>query len=231
MNYLMRLCLATAALLLCFPAASHASPYYSGTVIEGDGSSTSGGTLQIGDGGTVGALGTGQIQFALAAGQTTDSTRDFDRADAITVASSVNVSNSVGAIIEQSGSNTLTLSGPETISNATADLTYLIGSTGESVDTALSGAISGSGSIIKSGPGTLSFSGSDTYLGSTTVSAGTLIISGSGQLGGGIYGGNLSIANDATFAYNSGMAQTVTGLISGSGSLASGECGAVSPDR
>jgi len=152
-----------------------------GTIIEGDGSSTSGGILQVGNGGTTGALGTGQIQFPLALSQTTAATLDFDRSNADSVPNSINIltSNTVGAIIEQSGSNTLTLTGTENISSSSATLTYMIAPTGQTIDAAVNAAISGAGGIAKSGSGTLSLSGDDTYTGATTVNSGTLLVSGS----------------------------------------------------
>lgn len=194
--------------------------YSNGTVIEGDGAAT-GSVLQVGTGGMTGALGTGSIQFPLAGGQTSAATLDYDLLNATTVGNSISVpnSNTVGAIIQQSGSNTLTLSGPETIANTSATLTYNIGTTGQAIDAAVSGAISGTGSVIKSGAGTLSFSGNDSYLGLTTINAGTLIISGSGELGGGTYAGNVTIASGASLAYNSTVAQTLSGLVSGTGSV------------
>ena len=47
----------------------------------------------------------------------------------------------------------------------------------------LSGAISGSGALIKNGPGTLTLSGNNTFLGGTTVNAATLTLGNSNALG------------------------------------------------
>ena len=156
-----------------------------GTIIEGDGSSTSGGILQVGNGGTTGALGTGQIQFPLAASQTTAATLDFDRSNADSVPNSINIpnTNTVGAIIEQSGSNTLTLTGTENISSSSATLTYMINPTGQTIDASVSGAISGAGGIAKSGAGTLALSGDDNYTGATAINNGTLSVARAGTAG------------------------------------------------
>ena len=83
----------------------------------------------------------------------------------------------------------------------------------------ISGVISGGYGITKVGGSgsTLTLSGVNTYTGNTTISAGTLQIAGAGQLGGGNYAGN--IANSDTFNYNSTAAQTLSGVISGSGTL------------
>ena len=58
----------------------------------------------------------------------------------------------------------------------------------------LSGAISGAGSLEKTGAGTLKLSGSNSYTGGTTVSAGTLIATSTSALG----AGGVSVVEDAT---------------------------------
>ncbi|OJI04080.1 YDG domain-containing protein, partial [Polynucleobacter sp. MWH-Adler-W8] len=80
-----------------------------------------------------------------------------------------------------------------------------------------SGAISGSGGLTVAG-GTQTLSGTNTYTGNTAVDLGaTLIISGAGTLGGGNYAG--TIANNGSLVYASSASQTLSGVISGSGSL------------
>ena len=80
-----------------------------------------------------------------------------------------------------------------------------------------SGAIAGAGGLTKAGTGTATLSTVNTYSGATTISAGTLVIGGTGQLGSGTYAGN--ITDNGAFNYNSTAAQTLSGVISGSGSL------------
>ena len=63
----------------------------------------------------------------------------------------------------------------------------------------------------------LVLSGTNTYSGATTISAGTLTISGAGQLGGGAYGA--AIANTGVFNYNSSAPQSLSGVVSGGGTL------------
>jgi autotransporter-associated beta strand protein len=63
----------------------------------------------------------------------------------------------------------------------------------------------------------LNLSGVNTYTGATTISAGTLTISSTGQLGSGTYAGN--IANDGAFVYASSASQTLSGILSGAGAL------------
>ncbi|NBT37211.1 MAG: hypothetical protein EBT21_03700, partial [Actinobacteria bacterium] len=71
-------------------------------------------------------------------------------------------------------SNTL---GDSTISLGTATLT-----TSGSASSTYAGTITGQGGLTKAGSGTLTIEGSLTYVGTTTISAGTLQLSGSGQL-------------------------------------------------
>ncbi|MDD2599762.1 MAG: autotransporter-associated beta strand repeat-containing protein [Kiritimatiellae bacterium] len=64
---------------------------------------------------------------------------------------------------------------------------------------------------------TLTLTGENTYSGNTTISNTTLRIGGGGQLGSGTYNGD--IINLGTLFYNSGANQTLSGNISGLGSL------------
>jgi len=66
--------------------------------------------------------------------------------------------------------------------------------------------------------GTVVLKGASTYTGNTTVSYGTFQVGGSGTLGtSASYAGN--IANNAAFKYSSSADQTLTGVISGAGTL------------
>lgn len=79
-------------------------------------------------------------------------------------------------------------------------------------------AISGSASLTKNGNNTLTLTGTNSFTGPMTISAGTVAVGGPGQLGAGNY--TATIANDGRFNYNSSANQSLTGIISGSGSLA-----------
>lgn len=174
--------------------------YSGGTTISG-GSGTNGGALQVGNSGTTGSLGSGNVTFTLGTGQTVGSTLRFSRSDAITVANTFSVlsTNNIGGMIEHSGSNKLTLTGNVTIgssgSSSASTLTYKIADTTQSIDAEVSGRISGLGSLAKTGAGTLLFSNSNnTYSGTTSVFAGTLLVSGT------LSGGPVNVGDAANLA-------------------------------
>lgn len=117
--------------------------------------------------------------------------------------------------------NSGTLAGgnyPGSIANNGGAFTYT-----SSAAQTLSGIISGSGTITQDGPGALTLSGLNTFTGAITINAGTLTVSGAGDLGNnvnfntGIYAGGIN--NSGAFVYNSSAAQTLSGQISGTGSL------------
>jgi autotransporter-associated beta strand protein len=72
---------------------------------------------------------------------------------------------------------------------------------GGSEDSALSGAISGTGGLVKSGGGVMTLSGTSTYNGATTVSGGELIVDGA--------------ADSSTVTVNSGATLSGSGSIGG----------------
>jgi fibronectin-binding autotransporter adhesin len=78
-----------------------------------------------------------------------------------------------------------------------------------------SGVISGTGSVIKLGTGTLSFWTNNTYTGGTTISQGTLEV-GSGLTGGSIVG---NVTNNGTLTFNRSDELAYSGVISGTGSV------------
>lgn len=110
--------------------------------------------------------------------------------------------------------NNMTISGPVTISAANRTITV-------SANTLTLGSVinqdASARNFTKAGAGTLRLLGGTAYTGNTTVSGGSLIIGGSAQMGGGAYGG--TITDNATFNYASSVAQTLSGVISGSGTL------------
>ncbi|WP_435636042.1 Ig-like domain-containing protein [Pseudomonas solani] len=139
--------------------------------------------------------------------------------------------------VRVNGNSVLTLLSDQTVgslasNNANASIqlgSYTLTAGGDNTSTSVSGAVSGTGSLVKQGSGTLTLSGSNTYGGTTTVSAGTLSIAGDGNLGSGaviLAGGTLldvtgatTIDNAIVLAGNSSIgnsnAVTLSGAISG----------------
>jgi fibronectin-binding autotransporter adhesin len=109
--------------------------------------------------------------------------------------------------------NTLTFGTAGTISN--------------SVDATISSTIAGSGTITKTGAGSLFIKASCTYTGDTVINGGTFQL-GNGNpgtsmmLGGGTYAGNIFIASGSTLNCFMIATQTFSGIISGGGNLVVG---------
>jgi autotransporter-associated beta strand protein len=151
----------------------------------------SAGTLQIGNGGTTGTIGTGNI--------VDNAALVFNRSDTLTVGGTISGSGS----LTQAGTGTLTLTGNNTYTGITTisagTLQIGNGSTsgnivGDIVNNAAlvfnrsnastyGGVISGTGSVTKIGGGTRTLTGTNTYSGGTTINAGTLAVSSDASLG------------------------------------------------
>jgi len=120
----------------------------------------------------------------------------------LTLAGGGSVTNSSGTIQTISGS--VVLGGATTWNAASGDLTA-------------SGVLSGAtGSLTKTGTGTLILSGANTYAGGTTISGGTLQVgnaSTTGTLGTG------SVTNNSILSFNRSNALTVANAIGGTGSV------------
>jgi outer membrane autotransporter protein len=169
------------------------------------GTTVSGGTLQIGDGGTSGSVSGDVVNNAALA---------FNRSDAVTFSGDISGTGS----LTKSGAGTLTLTGTNTYSGTTtiSGGTLQIGDsgttgslTGDIVNNAalafnrsdaviFNGDISGTGSMTKSGSGTLTLTGTNSYTGGTTVAGGLLTVNGSTGdilLNGGTLGGSGTVGS------------------------------------
>ncbi len=91
------------------------------------------------------------------------------------------------------------------------------GTTASGIDLGVSGMITGTGGIVKNGPGAMVLSGTCNYTGATTISGGTL------QIGNGTTDGSISsssgIADNAALVYNVVGSQSCSNVISGNGTL------------
>lgn len=82
-------------------------------------------------------------------------------------------------------------------------------------DIRFAGAISGSGSLVQAGSGTLVLTGTSSFTGGTRIAAGTLIL-GDGGSSGSIVG---NVTDNGTLAFNHSEAVSFSGIISGSGGV------------
>jgi len=206
---------------------------YSGTItITGITANNSGGTVQLGNGGAAGSLGTGDIYFTKAGTQSGASTLSIVRSDAYVLTNNVNYGDATnGSIISNVGKNStngtiygtnkITLSGTQTINGTlTNQVTYNIntinnGSVNTNVDAEVSGKITGTGGVTKKGNGTLLISGlNNDYSGGTAIKEGRVIVS--GNLG----SGAVSVNWDGTNVY---AALAGTGTIAGAVTITNGK--------
>jgi outer membrane autotransporter protein len=94
---------------------------------------------------------------------------------------------------------------------------------GDNSDSAISGAISGSGGLVKAGSGSLTLTGSNTFTGLTTISGGTLQLGNGGSTG--AFAGD--VVDNATLVFDLSGFVTIPGAISGTGSLVQSGTGTV----
>ena len=80
----------------------------------------------------------------------------------------------------------------------------------------LSGAVSGSGRIIKTGAGVMTLNGASSFSGDISISNGTFAVIAPGYISGGPYSGN--ILNNGSLSF-SNSTQNISGIISGTGAL------------
>ena len=195
------------------------------------------GTLQLGNGGTSGSIVGDVIDNGNLA---------FNRSDAVTFSGNISGTgalgqNGLGSLI-LTGANTYT--GNTTISAGTLQLGNggtsgsivgnvidngnLVFDRGDAV--MFSGAVSGTGSLSKIGPGTLTLTGTSTYSGGTNIFPGTLSAAGNDALGSGqvqLFNGTLKILagvtlhNEVSFAQGGVLdnAGTLNGNIGGASSI------------
>ncbi|MFN7339615.1 MAG: beta strand repeat-containing protein, partial [Opitutia bacterium] len=155
-----------------------------------------GGTLRLGN---ASALGSTAAGATVASGATLDLNGTAVGAEAITLS---------GSLVND-GASAASLSGGVTLAAAS---TF-----GGSGDLTLSGILSGSGALTKSGAGRTTLTAVNTASGNLAITGGILEVGGSGQLNSGTYAG--TIANAGTLAISTSANQTLSGVVSGAGSL------------
>ena len=190
----------------------------------------SAGILQVGNGSTTGSLGTGAVSIASGA------TLALNRSDAVTVA---NVFSGLGTL-SVSGGSTYTLTGANNLTggvlfsgaNITLGASQALGSlSGSSGNLALgshvltlsfaagtstySGAISGTGSIIKTLAGTQVLAGANDFTGGVTVTGGLISVSDDAKLGAVagplvLNGGGLQVTGTTFTSWTNASPRTLT---------------------
>ena len=221
-----------------------------GTNTYSGGTTIAGGTLQIGNGGTTGSI-TGNVLD--------NGTLAFNRSDALTYGGAV---SGTGSLV-QAGTGTTILTGTNTYTGGTTISSGTLqigngGTTGSIVGNVVdngtlafnrsdsfifSGAISGTGNLVKDGAGTLSLTGNNSYTGLTAVIGGQLSVNGAfasqlaigssgtlrgtgtlngplvvaGRLAPGNSPGTLTVAGPVTFASGSTFQTDIDGTGTGTG--------------
>lgn len=213
----------------------HLDKFYGGTLTLTGANSYAGntriwaGTLQVGNGGNSGSLGAGEIENS--------GVLAYNRSDTVTLN---NIISGTGAF-HQMGTGRVILTGNNSYGATTIQSGVLQvgnGGTTGSLGTGpvvndgslefnragtmqLSASISGNGSVVQAGAGSLNLTGAHTYTGGTMVNAGRLAVNGSivgqttvnpaGTLGGNGTLGSITVAGGAIAPGNSIGALTLTG--------------------
>ena len=115
--------------------------------------------------------------------------------------SAANAHQSIGSLVGSAGSDVLLGANTLTVNQRTGAV--------------YRGVISGSGSLIKAGVGTLTLTGANTYIGDTVINAGTLRI-GAGDTTGSVFG---NIVNNAQLTFDRSNDLSYGGVINGNGGL------------
>ncbi|MGA2558011.1 MAG: autotransporter-associated beta strand repeat-containing protein, partial [Verrucomicrobiota bacterium] len=109
---------------------------------------------------------------------------------------------------------------------AGSQMPFIVASTGSSgPDLVVSAVMANSANtqnaagFVKGGSGAMEITATNIFTGPISVTNGTVILGGGGQLSSGAYAANIAISNGGTFAFGSSQSQTISGVISGAGTL------------
>ena len=186
----------------------------------GGSTTISGGTLQVGSGGSSGQIGSGSI--------TNNAELKVNRSGTVTLSQAITGSG----VVTQAGSGTTILTGDNTYSGGTTISSGTLrvgngglnGTTGSGAITnhgtleikrsnniTLGQAITGSGSLVQSGPGNTTLSGdANTYSGGTTISNGTLLATNTSPTSSATGTGPVTVENGARLAGTGRITSDVT---------------------
>jgi len=148
-------------------------------------------------------------------------TFDANGGGALTIGAGMNWVSGGNTFVTSGGArNTISGTGSFNLNFGTATFNVALG-TDPTTDLLVStGPNNNSGLVTKSGAGRMVWTAVTDYTGATTISGGSLMLDGAATLrSSGSYAGAISIASGSTFEYSSTAAQTLSGVISGAGSL------------
>ena len=193
----------------------------------------SGGTLQIGDGGSTGTLGSGAVRVDAGGVLVFNRSNTYDVSNTITGAGALAQSGTGTTVLTGAASHT----GGTTISGGTLQIGSggtagsIVGNVSNDGTLAFNrsdgvtfgGVIAGAGAVAQVGTGTTVLTGNSTYTGGTTISGGTLQV-GNGGATGNIVG---NVTDNGMLAFNRSDDLTFGGVIAGSGRVVKDGAGAL----
>ena len=188
------------------------------------------GTLQIGNGGTAGSLGSGAVSVA------TNSTLAFNRSDNIEIGAAVTGNGRLAQV----GAGTMTITGANAYTGGTvvasgalrvgsggttgqlgsgavaiSNGAVLIFNRGDAVT--MNNGLSGAGLLRQSGAGTLAVTANSSHSGGTVIDSGSVLDVGAGGSTGSL--GSGGVTNNGTLIYNRSGFTTFANNISGTGGV------------
>lgn len=166
-----------------------------GTDFSGSAITGAGGFGQVGSGTTV--LNAANTYT----GATTISAGTLTLSGGSAIADTAEVSIASGAVLNLGASETIgSIAGAGNVALGS----YTLTAGGDNSSTTLSGVISGSGGLTKSGAGMLTLTSNNTYTGATTISGGELLIQGNAAVVTG-YRTATTVGNGATLSFKGGL--------------------------